>query len=188
MKLQKILKGRSPEASPNLTPCSTPRSPSSTTTTEEVVVSSSSAAASPLSLNNSGTSIVGCPTSCDVLFGRGKPFQSHPGNIRLHKIVDLYKARYSQARRHKKTEMAEEIVQIIKCGGGGSAGSAGSGSTMAGRFLKRLDDDVWVEVSDIVAREKVSHALRGNGGGTNNNKSTTIKAQQQQQQDNNKKS
>jgi hypothetical protein len=31
-----------------------------------------------------------------------------------------------------------------------------------GRFLKRLDDDNgWVEVSDTVAREKVSHALRG---------------------------
>jgi hypothetical protein len=78
--------------------------------------------------------------------------------------------------------MAEEIVQIIKCGG---AGSAGWDANTAGRFLKRIGDDhttqdVWVEVTDIIAREKVSHALRG--GGTNNMSSTNNQAQQQQQQ------
>lgn len=47
------------------------------------------------------------PTRFDVLLGRGKPYQGHAGNIRLHKVVDLYKPRYSQARRHEKTEIAE---------------------------------------------------------------------------------
>lgn len=91
------------------------------------------------------------PTKFDVLFGRGKPYQGHSGNIRLHKVVDVYKPRYSQARRHVKTEIAEEIVQFIKGGG-----------EKAGRFLKRTDgEDAWVEVSDTIARDKVSHALRG---------------------------
>jgi hypothetical protein len=77
--------------------------------------------------------------------------------------------------------MAEEIVQIIKCGG---AGSAGCDANTAGRFLKRIGDDhttqdVWIEVTDIIAREKVSHALRG--GGTNNKSSTNNQAQQQQE-------
>jgi hypothetical protein len=91
------------------------------------------------------------PTSFDVLFGRGKPYQGHPGNIRLHKVVEVYRTRYSQVRRHIKTEIAEEIVQFIKSGG-----------NKAGRFLKRADgDETWEEVSDTVAREKVSHALRG---------------------------
>lgn len=91
------------------------------------------------------------PTQYDVLFGRGKPFQGHAGNIRLHKVVDVYKGRYSQARRHEKTEIAEEIVQFIK-----------NGSAKAGRFLKRLEgEECWVEVSDSIARDKVSHALRG---------------------------
>lgn len=91
------------------------------------------------------------PTKFDVLFGRGKPYQGHSGNIRLHKVVDVYKPRYSQARRHVKTEIAEEIVQFIKGGG-----------EKAGRFLKRTEgEDAWVEVSDTIARDKVSHALRG---------------------------
>lgn len=91
------------------------------------------------------------PSRFDVLFGRGKPYQGHAGNIRLHKVVDLYKPRYSQARRHEKTEIAEEIVQFIKAGG-----------AKAGRFLKRVEnEEAWVEVSDSIARDKVSHALRG---------------------------
>ena len=89
-----------------------------------------------------------------VLFGRGKPYQGHSGNIRLHKVVDLYKARYSQARRHEKTEIAEEIVQFIK--------SSTGDSKQQGRFLKKVDnEEAWVEVSDSVARDKVSHAPRG---------------------------
>lgn len=94
------------------------------------------------------------PTRFDVLLGRGKPYQGHAGNIRLHKVVDLYKPRYSQARRHEKTEIAEEIVQFVKTPGGASK--------PAGRFLKRVEnEELWVEVSDSIARDKVSHALRG---------------------------
>ena len=93
------------------------------------------------------------PSQFDVLFGRGKPYQGHAGNIRLHKIVDLYKPRYSQARRHEKTEIAEEIVQFIK---------TPTNNNKPGRFLKRVEnEEAWVEVSDSVARDKVSHALRG---------------------------
>lgn len=96
------------------------------------------------------------PSRFDVLFGRGKPYQGHAGNIRLHKIVDLYKPRYSQARRHEKTEIAEEIVQFIKSAG------ANNNNNKPGRFLKRMEnEEAWVEVSDSIARDKVSHALRG---------------------------
>lgn len=59
-----------------------------------------------------------------------------------------------QSRRHEKTEIAEEIVRFIKT----SPGPNGQ----AGRFLKRMEDEeCWVPVSDTVARDKVSHALRG---------------------------
>jgi hypothetical protein len=98
-----------------------------------------------------GDGTIDNPSKFDVLFGRGKPYQGHSGNIRLHKVVDVYKPRYSQARRHVKTEIAEEIVQFIKGGG-----------EKSGRFLKRTEgEDAWVEVSDTIARDKVSHALRG---------------------------
>jgi hypothetical protein len=91
-------------------------------------------------------------TPNDVVFGRGKPFQSHEGNLRFHQIVQLHKSRYAKSRRHEKTEIAEEIVQLIKSGQSGEAG----------RFLKKSQSgDGWVEVEDTIAREKVSHALRG---------------------------
>ena len=121
------------------------------------------------------------PTVFDVLFGRGKPyqvnvvlslkwlvfmyfcsqgltyvchFQSHSGNIRLHKVVSAFRSRYAQARRHEKTEIAEEIVQFIQ--------TTVSPESQPGRFLKRIEEDeCWVVVSDAVARDKVSHALRG---------------------------
>mmetsp|Transcript_31805 Transcript_31805/g.53149 ORF Transcript_31805/g.53149 Transcript_31805/m.53149 type:complete len:295 (+) Transcript_31805:341-1225(+) len=140
MKLQKILKGRSPETTPIPSCLSSPKNSQELQTVKKTDDSSQR-----FEITNN-----------DVLFGRGKPYQGHAGNIRLHQIVNLYRPRYSGARRHEKTEMAEEIVQIIKTGGG---------SHLPGRFLKKLDGDehdAWVEVSDIVAREKVSHALRGN--------------------------
>lgn len=139
MKLQKLLNGRSPEGPRPL---------------DGMVPVGASLAAAPKSqgrVADDQKQRIQHPTQYDVLFGRGKPYQGHAGNIRLHKVVDLYKSRYSQARRHEKTEIAEEIVQFIKNGG-----------TKAGRFLKRIDgEESWAEVSDSIARDKVSHALRG---------------------------
>jgi len=89
------------------------------------------------------------PTDYDVLFGRGKPFQDHPGNLRLHSVVNVYKPNYSQARRHEKTAIAEDVVKLIK-----------SDRKQVGRFLKQVDGR-WEVVSDVEARAKVSHALRG---------------------------
>jgi hypothetical protein len=99
------------------------------------------------------SSIILKPSTSDVLFGRGKPFQSHPGNLHLHEIVNQTKERYLKSRRLDKLAIAKEIVQEIKSGG--KEGTPG-------RFLKRAEGDIccWTEVSDDVAREKVSHALR----------------------------
>jgi hypothetical protein len=97
-----------------------------------------------------------CPLSfIDLTLGRGKPYQGHEGNVRLHKIVNLHKARYLKSRRDDKFAIAEEIVQYIK------QGNDDKGKKETGRFLKRVDgEEYWVEVSDTVSREKVSHALR----------------------------
>jgi hypothetical protein len=94
---------------------------------------------------------ISTPARLDVLFGRGKPYQSHFGNIRLHKFVKRQKERYTTARRHEKLTIATEVVRSIKFAGQEPA-----------RFLKRsTEGDYWVEVSDFVARQKVGHALRG---------------------------
>jgi hypothetical protein len=92
------------------------------------------------------------PTLRDVLCGRGKPFQDHPGNLRLHKIVNRHQEKYLSSRRYNKLAITEDIVEEIKKPGNGEAA----------RFLKRSEDmSCWLEVSDDIAREKVSHALRG---------------------------
>jgi hypothetical protein len=92
------------------------------------------------------------PGLFDVICGRGKPYQEHYGNKRLHDIVAVHKTRYFDSKRRDKKGIAEMIVNSIK-----------NDETQPGRFLKRSDDEndeVWEDVSDEVAREKVSHVLR----------------------------
>jgi hypothetical protein len=92
------------------------------------------------------------PGIFDVICGRGRPYQEHPGNIRLHAIVAGHRPRYFSSKRNNKKGIAEMIVNSIK-----------NDETQPGRFLKRVDDEndmVWEDVSDEVAREKVSHVLR----------------------------
>jgi hypothetical protein len=92
------------------------------------------------------------PSSFDVLFGRGKPYQEHEGNRRLHQCVEYYRPSYCRSQRRDKMVIAQTIVRLIK-----------ESSQHPGRFLRRLkgpEEEYWCEVSDTVAREKVSHALR----------------------------
>ena len=150
MKLQSLLKGRSPERSTTSQQSKT-KDTSSATAVSETSSKETAEDTSTTQDKETAAPTIDHPTQYDVLFGRGKPYQGHEGNIRLHKIVDLYKGRYVKARRHEKTEIAEEIVQFIKSGG-----------AKAGRFLKRVDgEETWTVVCDSIARDKVSHALRG---------------------------
>jgi hypothetical protein len=95
------------------------------------------------------------PTPVDVLLGRGKPVQSHPGNQWMLRIVDEHRARYLQAERKDKHEIIEEIMRIIQeCGG---------------RFLTRVDyENYWIEVSHSIAYRKVGHAFRSKARTTRN--------------------
>ncbi|KAG7343002.1 hypothetical protein IV203_020947 [Nitzschia inconspicua] len=95
--------------------------------------------------------------SRDVLLGRGVPIQRHPGNKRMHRIVDSYRERYRTASRGDKTLLVRATIQDIRKGGT--------------RFLKRVEgkaSDEWRDASEDIVYEKVSHALRGNGGGHRN--------------------
>jgi hypothetical protein len=83
----------------------------------------------------------------DVVFGRGKGFQNHPGNQRMRDIIDKYKMQYHSLKRSEKRMMVENVYKEIVEGGA--------------RFLKKLDDDnAWVIVDGPVALQKVSHTLR----------------------------
>jgi hypothetical protein len=86
------------------------------------------------------------PLLSDVLLGRGRPIQDHAGNMRLKAIVDEYLPTYHTAPSFKaKREITGDIVRMIK--------------EAHGRFLSK-DSGVWIEVSDDVAHDKVSHLFR----------------------------
>ncbi|KAL3925509.1 MAG: hypothetical protein SGARI_005829, partial [Bacillariaceae sp.] len=90
------------------------------------------------------------PKNNDILFGRGKPFQNHPGNRKMLGLIDQYKQQYAESPRDRKRPIVEEIIGML--------------TTDGGRFLKRYSEDVnsnwWVEVTRQVAFDKVSHAFR----------------------------
>jgi len=85
------------------------------------------------------------PGGLDVLLGRGKPLQKHPGNLRYHHFVESYQDEYETASKLEKTNLSKRIVQAMKESGG--------------RFLKQ-DDAGWMEIDDDTARYKVSHTFR----------------------------
>ena len=93
------------------------------------------------------------PGPFDIICGRGRPYQEHHGNKRLHEIAAVYKPGYFRSKRNEKKGIAEMIVNSIK-----------NDETQPGRFLKRTDDDEndegWEEVSLTDATAKVSHVLR----------------------------
>jgi hypothetical protein len=102
------------------------------------------------------------PHHSDVLYGRDKSVQEHSGNIRYLNLIAEYWDRYDGASKIEKKSITEEIVELVK--------------TSGGRFLK-MDDSGWVEVSDVVARDKVSNAFRDRRKAVNRVQARTLKSQ-----------
>jgi len=83
----------------------------------------------------------------DVIFGRGKGLQKHPGNKRMRSIIDRYKVQYHASKRAEKKDLVVTVYNEITEGGV--------------RFLKKIDgENAWILVDEPVAMEKVSHTLR----------------------------
>ena len=98
-------------------------------------------------------SLVKQPNSTDVLLGRGRKFNKHPGNIKLHSVITGHVEEYEQRNRIRKLLLAEDIVDSLKKSGVRFLGlkeSEGEGE----------DGNYWYVVSDKVARERVSHTFR----------------------------
>ena len=60
------------------------------------------------------------PSHADVLFGRGKPFREHMGNLRLQNLLDDNLDRYERLTKLKKEKLAviAEMVAAIHAQGG----------------------------------------------------------------------
>eukprot|EP00980_Cylindrotheca_fusiformis_P016381 scaffold4880_cov106-Cylindrotheca_fusiformis.AAC.15 len=86
------------------------------------------------------------PMHTDVLFGRGKPTQNHPGNLRLSLIAESLLEKYDGFdKRQEKQQLTAETVERMK---------------MAGvRFLSKCDEG-WKIAPDKLARERVSYTFR----------------------------
>lgn len=87
------------------------------------------------------------PSRYDVILGRGPRCNSHPGNIRLRKLVDEAKPIYDESRKREKTDIIARVVRAVQ---------------QKGRFLHESDIG-WVEVTDKAAKQKVSHTFRDTG-------------------------
>jgi hypothetical protein len=94
-----------------------------------------------------GEEKIQAPRKADVLLGRGRPFQGHPGNQSMLRLVDDYKHRYFLTDRKGKSAIVEGVMKFVRERGG--------------RFLRRVDYEYyWVEVTHSVAYRKVGHAFR----------------------------
>ena len=86
------------------------------------------------------------PTKFDILCGQSRICASHTGNRRFQVVLDTYAERYDAVTsKQEKMNLTKEIVGCIHASNG--------------RFLKYKNGS-WTEISNVLARDKVSHALR----------------------------
>jgi hypothetical protein len=87
------------------------------------------------------------PMIRDILLGRGKPLQSHPGNVRFRNLIASHAEKYEVGDRFQKIFIAADVVATIR--------------ESDGRFLtKPLGKGGWEEIDDETARLKVAHTFR----------------------------
>jgi hypothetical protein len=92
--------------------------------------------------------LIDTPSTNDVLCGKDKTYQLHPGNRLYRRLIEEVAALYSTiATKQDKMSMTQNIVHTMMHAHGA-------------RFLRPFSDDQWVEITHQMARDKTSHALR----------------------------
>jgi hypothetical protein len=85
------------------------------------------------------------PSQFDVLFGKGKGVQNHPGNRRYQHILDQYVKQFAIATSElQKSRIVQEVINVIY--------------ETEGQFLRQVGD-TWMPVPNCEAYKKVWHAL-----------------------------
>lgn len=92
-------------------------------------------------VNASGQIVV---TNQDILCGRGGATNHHHGNKRFRDIVALHRPDYIAAPKVRKPDVARKIVRAIRM------------ANPPGRFLKKDDNGMWIDIGDKKAAEKCS--------------------------------
>ncbi len=89
------------------------------------------------------------PQSNDVLSGRGKIINSHPGNVHFRTIVNRLKFEYVMSRKSDKKVFANVIVESIRS------------LNPPGRFLKQdKETGQWYDIGEKLTLAKTRQALR----------------------------
>lgn len=87
------------------------------------------------------------PAPFDILCGKDKTFNKHQGNRIFRHTISAFQDAYAKAAsKQHKMSITKEIVQKLRAEHGA-------------RFVK-LQKGQWQEISEQMARDKVSHALR----------------------------
>jgi hypothetical protein len=130
------------EAASNIRPQSRQSTPNKSTAAETPPEANSTSA---VRLHCSSSSI-GVPNKFDILCGQSRICATHTGNCRFQVVLDIYAPKYENiSSKQEKMALTKEIVGCIHMAGG--------------EFLKYKDGG-WEKISDVMARDKVSHALR----------------------------
>ena len=132
------------EAASNIQPQQAHQStPSSNKSTTAEIPEANSA---PPAVTHCSSSSIDVPNKFDILCGQSRICATHTGNCRFQVVLDIYAPKYENiSSKQEKMALTKEIVECIHMAGG--------------KFLK-YKDGVWEEISDVMARDKVSHALR----------------------------
>jgi hypothetical protein len=119
------------------------------TPSSDIITGPTSASRSPAKFCNSPAKlyVISDPLPNDILFGRGKPIQYRPANVRFRKMLDCHLEKYGKGENCGKVFAPVYMVNMVKEEGG--------------RFLKELEvGGGWVEVDEDTAKAKVSQAFR----------------------------
>jgi len=115
-----------------------------------------------LSTQNGRATIVHQPELFDILCGKDKSYSSHPGNRAFREVIESMVAPYEKAfKKQDKMRLMQQIVTTLK-------------RKFNSCFLRRISNNcscIWQEISDSMARDKVSHALRFAAGRKSTNAS-----------------
>ena len=88
------------------------------------------------------------PEPDDILCGQPKTFAAHPGNVRYQEIIAREADQYDQATtKQARMDTTRRIVTDLR-------------ANHQARFLQLNASAKWYELTDVKARDKVSHALR----------------------------
>lgn len=99
----------------------------------------------------------------DVLLGRGRLLQKHPGNVYFRDLITSQIDKYNAAGKWDKTAMADEILQKIKQRNGRflkECRDSDIGNNNSDKNKSSLISSLWVEIDHTDARYKVAYTFR----------------------------